>query len=1306
MFRRRLANLTEAQKKQREDKRKEKEAADLAEAEKFLAAYRERLRQDQLKKSARSDAIRSRIAEKKAIADQLKGSRYEVKPKNVVTASKQSLADTLFKHKFEVEFARDYPQYDISTMSHDDIKRLREELDTVIARDGRTAFKNVDLKKEIVPSDSIKKKSILEIFGILKRVFIDTIRSAVDRFKDVKLRIDTNAYYEAIDRKDGGRIVMKSMSVDLTGKNLRITNMMTNEALFDMLRDYFIGILARSEAYEKLPGSNWSYVHTNHFFMFFYKQTPLQKLGGSWVDLPAEIKNTVSCINIQSYDNKCAMWSIIAGLFPEKSHPERVNVHNKPEKINSVNWECFNYPTVLKDFDTLEKNNQDISINVYTWSKNDGVSAVRLCKQEKPKHIDLLYYCHHYVLIKNFSRFMSHRTEHNGKKFFCKVCLHGFSSQKLLDEDRVRCNSNGVRADMPSEGSILDFKNMVKRQRAPFAVYADFESVLRPIMQADPSHKDKQGKDVSFTEKRQEHVPCGYMLNMVCLNGRTWERFYRGNNPEEIMTRFWVDMEALKDIADDLLTNYKPIVFAPTEYDRFYRSIDCYLCGLPFNHKVKSLNKVADHCHITGAYRGPAHNSCNVKLRNNRKLPVFFHNLRGYDSHHIMKYYYLKENSGESNINAISQNSEKFMMFSVANKGTETIRGSTYKFLDSFQFMAESLENLVKNLYNDKNEFKFLRKFTSFNGRPVDINDFMRKGVYPYSYFDSFERFNEVVFPPIEAFHNDLSDEACDPDDYEYAKKMFEKYCNNLGDYHDLYLRSDVYLLSDVFESFRDLCGKNYDGLDPTHYITSPNMAIDAALLKTGVKLELLHDKIMYDFCSAHVRGGVCFVSKRLAEANNKHMSTYDPAKPSSYIQYLDANNLYGWAMIQSLPTGNFKWLSDEEVAALDVMKVSDGSPIGYKLEVDVEYPKELHELHKDYPLLPENRAPIYDDLSDYQKAQRAADGVKDNILYKKLMPTLYNKTNYIIDYRLLKFAISQGLKVTKVHRVLSYNQSPWLKPYIDFNTSMRAASKSDFEKNFYKLMNNAVFGKLMEDVYKRVGSEIATNENRFQKIVNKAGFKRHITISENLAFCEVKKPNVKLDKPIYTGGSVLDLSKLLMGNFHYNVMKPAFGNNLELCYTDTDSLIYHIKTDDYFADIKNKGLEDHFDTSDYPKDHPLFSVKNKKVIGKFKDEACSNQVTKFVGLRPKMYSYVIDNDDHEHNKGKGVARSVVASYRTEMYEKVLMDSSKIYSTFKSLRSKNHNIFTIEQNKIGLSSYDDKRKWLDPINSVPFGYQA
>ena len=591
--------------------------------------------------------------------------------------------------------------------------------------------------------------------------------------------------------------------------------------------------------------------------------------------------------------------------------------------------------------------------------------------------------------------------------------------------------------------------------------------------------------------------------------------------------------------------------------------------------------------------------------------------------------------------------------------------------------MPSSLDKLTSNLVKDQ----FTNLNSMYKGEQLELQK--RKGVYPYDYVDRLDKLAETQLPPKEAFYSRLSGDNISDEDYEHAQNVWEAFdCKILKDYHDLYLKSDVILLTDVFETFRDLCMTNYE-LDPAWYYTAPGLAWDAALKMTKVELELLTDIEMLDMAEEGIRGGVSSIMHRHGKANNKYMGKdFNPENPSKYLVYLDVNNLYGWAMSEPLPTKGFEWMTEKEL--------QDWNNHTCILEVDLEYSEELHDLHNEYPLAPERQ--------EINKVE-------------KLIPNLNNKTSYVLHYKNLKLYESLGMKVTKIHRGIKFEESPWLKEYIDMNTNLRAKAKNEFEKDFFKLMNNSVFGKTLENIRSRVDIQLVNNKMKAKKLAAKPNYQHCTIFDENFIAIHMKKTKLVFNKPIYLGMCILDLSKTLMYDFHYNYIKKKYGEKAKLLFTDTDSLACEIETEDFYKDISGD-VRTNFDTSDIPKDHPsgIESGVNKKVIGMFKDECGGKIMQEFVGLRAKLYSYKMYEGD-ETKKCKGVKSSVVKKEITfKDYKDCLfggLADGKQMRIMNVIRSHRHEVYTEQVNKIALSAEDDKRVVLeDRVHTLARGHNS
>lgn len=976
---------------------------------------------------------------------------------------------------------------------------------------------------------------------------------------------------------------------------------MVVEAL-KLSKDHILNIIAKWIS----EGSGWTIQSVDNHFLNIVQYQPLK--GSSYIELPIELRNSMKgLINIKNNDNECFRWCHIRFLNPQDSHSELIKRSDK-HYLEKLDYSGIEFPIKINQYNKIEKQNE-ININVFGY-ENKQPYPIYVSKEKYKNHMELLLITErenkHYVLIKDFNRFMYNKTKHEHRKHFCMHCLQCFSSESVFNNHKDNCiQVNGTQAVkmLDKDKNILKFNNFHKQQPVPFVIYADFEAITEKISGCQPND------DKSYTNAYQKHTDCGFGYKVVCCYDDKYSqplKIYRGEKAVYTFMEYLLDeVKYCKKVMKKEFN--KPLIMTKEDEEKFLKANECYICNKKYTDKDI---KVRDHCHITGKYRGSAHQECNLQLRLNPeevKIPVIFHNLRGYDSHFIMqeigaivKNHTYKNNKGEEkqmNINAIPNNMEKYMAFMLGNHLT---------FIDSFQFMSSSLEKLVSNL--PKESLKYTSK--SFKGEKLDL--MVRKGVYPYDYMDSFEKFNHKL-PSKEDFYSILNDQHISNEDYEHAQNVWNKFSlKNMGDYHNLYLKSDILLLADVFENFRNTCLEYYK-LDPCHYFTSPGLSWDAMLKMTNIKLELMTDIDMFQFIEKGLRGGISYIANRYSKANNKYMKEYYENKPSKYIMYLDANNLYGWAMSQYLPTGGFKWMTQKQIDNIDLAKYKEDSKNGLILEVDLKYPQDLHNFHNDYPLAPEKVKVTDSMLSNYSKRIADKYNISTGLVYK-LIPTLSNKEKYVLHYRNLQLYIDLGLKVSKVHRVLEFNQSPWLKQYIAFNTEKRKNAKNAFEKEFFRLMNNSVFGKTMKNIRKRVDVRLVTDEKKLLKLTSKPTYVSCKIFNENLVAVHKIQETITLNRPAYVGMSILDLSKTLMYDFHYKYIKKNYGEKAMLLFTDTDSLTYEIEANDVYRDFWID--KDKFDNSDYPEGSPYFDKTNKKVIGKFKDEAAGVPICEFVGLR------------------------------------------------------------------------------------------
>ena len=1107
-----------------------------------------------------------------------------------------------------------------------------------------------------------------------------TITNIFNTNRNIKTALYLHCLIVKKNISNAGAEVVKEFAFHSKGLKLVLEGTDEKELYNEMVEE----IEEEMQKAEMAVDSGWSIKQVIKMVLHTTRWDPIN--AGSYIDLPEALKNKKAIINMKNQDEECFKWCVLRALYPKDKNAERVDKDLK-SKQDTLNMKGIRYPVNFRDIDRFESQNPEISITILGYNKDERVYPLKISRYTGCEHdITLLLIKDgeksHYCLVKNLSALLqSQINNHKGIRNICLNCFNGFNTPDSLNKHKEYCyNNECVKIVMPPPGTFLRFKNFLHSEKAPFAIYADFESLIKPMDNCDPD------PNKSYTKKYQKHEPTSFSYYINSSIDGVYKpvlRKYTKTKPEDAdaMDIFikWLE-EDVKAIAN---IEPKQMIFTEEDKKQFNKASDCWICG-----EYLGNDRVRDHCHYTGRYRGPAHNNCNLKYRKPKSISVFFHNLSGYDSHLFIKK--LGSPDKKENIDCIPNNEEKYISFSktirtghYTNKKGE-IKDKTFKivFKDSLKFMSSSLGALVNNL--PKDAFKNLLKY--FTPKQAEI--LKQKGFYPYEYMNTEEKFNDTKLPPREAFYSKLSGRGIKEKDYNHAWNVWNTFkMKTFKEYHELYNITDVLLLADVFENFRDICLKIY-GLDPVYYFTAPGLAWDACLKMTNINLELLSDPNMLLMFEKGIRGGISIISNRYGEANNKYMGhRFNKNKPSKYLMYLDANNLHGCAMSMKLPTHGFKWLTDGEMEKLynnQVVQIWEKTPC--ILEVDLEYPENLHDLHNDYPFCPER--------------VECKNGVE------KLIPNLRDKTKYVIHYKNLIQCLKAGMKLKKIHRGIKFIESDWMKPYIEKNTNLRTKAKNNFEKDFYKLMNNSVFGKTMENIRNRVDVKLVNTEEKLRKLIAKPNFRSRKIFSENLVSVHMKKTSLTMNKPVYLGMCILDLSKTIMFDFHYNYIKPKYGDKAKLLFTDTDSLMYEIETEDFFKDISGD-VKNRFDTSDYPENHPsgIPTGINKKVLGMFKDEAAGKIIKEFVGLRAKLYSFIMD-DGVESKKCKGVKKQVVESSIThEDYKTCLRTGKEHLRKQNILRSYDHEVYTEEVNKIALSAQDDKRYILsDGVHTLAWGY--
>jgi len=541
--------------------------------------------------------------------------------------------------------------------------------------------------------------------------------------------------------------------------------------------------------------------------------------------------------------------------------------------------------------------------------------------------------------------------------------------------------------------------------------------------------------------------------------------------------------------------------------------------------------------------------------------------------------------------------------------------------------------------------------------------------------------------------------------------------CKTFREYHDIYLTVDVMGLADVMENFRSGLHASHN-LDPAHYLSAPHFSWDAFLksmefqaqfepgrkfLESGIQLfwesPTETQRPMFEFVSRARRGGMSFMGLRYAS--------------EGVLRYFDANALYSACARKPLPFGSFSWIEGMAKELLSVpSQISSLDPNGrwgYYFEVDLEYPKHLHfsKAHSSFPLCPEQLKIDSKWLSPTQ-----LQIVAKHTPVEKLIPSFFDKKNYVLHFTHLQQVLRLGLRLVKVHKILRFHQDSFMRKYIDLNISLRQASKTEFGKFLFKLLNNSVYGKTIENILKRRYFRLIEKKEMLSVYVSRPDLENLPNYDDFFDFGVLVpkegKPTM-LNKPVQIGVTILEHAKVIMNNFHFNFMLRSFPT-AELLFTDTDSLCYqipHMQNEEFDSLLlSNPDTRKFFDFSNYPSDHPLFSNANRQMPGFFKDECPPpNRLKRFVGLRPKCYALEFE-DSNTVKKSKGVNQKSLASSqgiedksfefnRMELkfrdYENALFFKRDLMVKQARLKkSKEQKIHTEIVSKIGLSCFDDK----------------
>ena len=644
-------------------------------------------------------------------------------------------------------------------------RAIRENINNVVDwADWLESVKDAEIRKRSTPEVEKLKQQIAELWG--EKLTVEKGKSAFGKFaRQFIIRGDDSLSPQEFFQKARGEIVLLLrqnpqtkvqciLNVEMIQNRISGEDELSNpffpsrqkenlgNNFIDIVEEMIREMIEAMENYNK-RGSNWIFKKVIRLDVNFVRWKPLG--GSAWIPLPEKLAQKKAIINMKNQDDFCFKWCVTRAANMVENHPERIteDLRKQAEKFD---WTDCRFPMPLEKIKFFEKRN-NLSVNVYEW--NGHASPLIVTKEEKPFHIDLVFLTKgdqaHFALVKSFSRFAASKKEKN-KRYFCKRCLNSFPRVESLEKHKKNCEEfSAAKIELP--GGKCCFKNWERMMHVPVVVYADFESILKPLREKNKTH---------------EHIPCGFCFHLVSPFLQMEPVLKRAENETNQLPQDFIrELISRVKQAHLSLPKKEMIPLSSEEWKKFHGSEVCWLCKGKFGEK--GFSKVRDHCHYTGKFRGAAHQSCNLKFKRPKFTPVFFHNLQNYDAHLFVRALGLRDEVLK--IKCIPNNGEKYISFSLQfelkrfikwdpgkEEWIEVVVKHDIQFLDSFKFTLSGLEGLVKNLSRED-----LKETTRFFGEKIDLVS--RKGVYPYEFMDDFEKFKKQSLPKKTSFFSRLKQE-------------------------------------------------------------------------------------------------------------------------------------------------------------------------------------------------------------------------------------------------------------------------------------------------------------------------------------------------------------------------------------------------------------------------------------------------------------------------------------------------------------------------------------------------------------------
>lgn len=1008
----------------------------------------------------------------------------------------------------------------------------------------------------------------------------------------------------------------------------------------------------------------------------------------SYLPLPSDLLGKRGILNpCNPNDEKCFLWAVLMEIFPVTRNRTRVAQYSEHENKIDMNGVCF--PVKVEKINRIEEAN-NLIINVFKFDDDHGILPVRASPKMEGREINLLLIQDdeksHYALITNKSAFFNEVEGGNNRNhsYWCARCIKSFKYENKYQNHIKECSFlRPQKVEMPKHDfmKFTDFGNTIP---APCYVVCDFET-----LQVPEENGPLTSAKVSTVAKC---VPISFCYK-VCSDYEQYDEdpIVVVVSEDNAGAKFVEHMNATYERLRPLINSDVAMIPLNPEQILYHESVpDCHICHEKF---LPGQIRHHDHCHYplkpgkTSNYIGPAHFYCNTRRRISKRLPVIFHYLSGFDLHLFFKDL-CKSVPNLDQVGIIKKSGENYL----------SVKTKEFQFVDSYKHLLGKLADMASKIPPSKMDN--LKSFceNKFPGEPQKFDMLRRKLVFPYNYLQHAERLDHPI--PDRCWFQSLEGKDINDKDWNFLQNLLQEFnIQKLRELLILYNTVDVLLLADVWAVYRRRCLDDFQ-LEPSKYIGCPSLSFDAALKLSREKLTLIKDPEIYNFWEKGVRGGISVINTRESSANNEYVGL-DPDKPESFIAFLDSVNLYGRGMMCKLPYSDFRFIESEKFTVEKIMSLDADADIGYAFEVDLGIPTRFHEELNDYPIAPSKLEINESLISHYSKRLRDMCELPERFKAVKFAPNLFDKEEYITMLGNLQFYLSKGANILRIHRVMCFKQKAWMKEYIEMLTQRRRAATCESEKYRYKTASNACFGKFLQNCRNYIDVKLVNTPNQHKVYTTRSEFKDFQIFTEDLAIVDLRQKVVTLNRPVYCGFAILEASKKVMFDFWYNVIRKKW-TGAELLFTDTDSFLLKVYTRTFYKDVKQ--IAEHFDLSNLPPHHPLFSEVNKFVPGKFKFEVKDKFISEFIGLRSKMYSIKLA-DGKQKSAAAGVKKAVSEDITHQMYKNCLHKMTKQVAHQKHFRSHKHDMFLIDIQKTSLCPYDDKRHILnDGVHTKAYGH--